>query len=202
MRYKQLVKGGDFVSVLGYGCMRFPTKNTRIDEKKTYDQLLYAYENGVNYFDTAYPYHAGKSEIILGKFIARNQIRKKVYIADKLPTFLLQRPEQIKKFFFTQLKRLGTDYIDYYLMHMLDSFKTWERLKEFGIISFVNEMKRNKKIRFIGFSFHGRPDEFQKILNDFPWDFCQIQYNYLDEYNQAGVAGLYSAYKKNSYGNF
>jgi len=190
MQYRKLVASGDDVSVLGYGCMRFPTKNGRIDEAKADQQMLYAFENGVNYYDTAYPYHSGRSEVMLGKFIKKHNIREKIYIADKLPAFLVNRSEQISKYFDTQLERLDTDYIDYYLMHMLDSMKTWEKLKQLGILEFIKEKKEKGEIRHIGFSFHGRPEEFIKILEDYDWEFCQIQFNYLDEYNQAGLAGL------------
>lgn len=190
MQYRQLVAGGDQLSVLGYGCMRFPTKNGRIDEVKADEQMFYAYHEGVNYYDTAYPYHAGKSEVMLGKFIKKHAIRDKVYIADKLPAFLVNKSEQIPKYFDTQLERLDTDYIDYYLMHMLDSLATWEKLKDLGILDFIDAKKKSGAIRHIGFSFHGRPEEFIKILEDYAWEFCQIQFNYLDEYNQAGLAGL------------
>lgn len=190
MQYRKLIKNSEDLSVLGYGCMRLPTKNGRIDEKKAEEQLLYAFNQGVNYYDTAYPYHGGKSEVMLGKFIKNNKIRDKIYIADKLPAFLVNKPEQIQSFFNTQLRRLDTHYIDYYLMHMLDSLKSWEKLKEFGILEFIEEKKRRGQIRHIGFSFHGRPEEFIKILEDYDWEFCQIQFNYLDEYNQAGLAGL------------
>jgi len=190
MQYRKLIKNGEDLSVLGYGCMRFPTKNGRIDEVKADQQMLYAFENGVNYFDTAYPYHGGRSEVMLGKFIKKHHIRNKVYIADKLPAFLVNRSEQIDKYFNTQLERLDTDYIDYYLMHMLDSLKTWEKLKSLGILEFIESKKAEGKIKHIGFSFHGKPSEFIKILEDYNWEFCQIQFNYLDEFNQAGLAGL------------
>ncbi len=190
MQYRRLVEGSEELSVLGYGCMRLPSRNGRIDEAKTEEQMLYAIDQGVNYFDTAYPYHAGRSEVVLGKILNKNQLRDKVYIADKLPAFLVSKEEQIEKYFATQLERLDTSYIDYYLMHMLDSMKSWEKLKNLGILDFIKEKKEAGAIRHIGFSFHGRPEEFIKILEDYPWDFCQIQFNYLDEYNQAGLAGL------------
>jgi len=190
MQYRKLIENGEDLSVLGYGCMRLPTKNGRIDEAKAEKQMLYAYEEGVNYYDTAYPYHGGKSEVMLGKFIKKNNLRDKIYIADKLPAFLVNKKEQITKYFDTQLERLETDYIDYYLMHMLDSMNSWNKLKDLGILEFIKEKKANGQIKHIGFSFHGRPEEFIKILEDYDWEFCQIQYNYLDEYNQAGLAGL------------
>jgi len=195
MQYRKLVKGGDDLSALGYGCMRLPTRGGRIDEKKAEEQMLYAFNEGVNYYDTAYPYHGGRSEVMLGKFVNNNNLRDQVYIADKLPAFLVNKPEQIESFFQTQLERLNMDYIDYYLMHMLDSLKAWEKLKRFGILEFIEEKKKTGKIRYVGFSFHGRPEEFIKILEDYDWDFCQIQFNYLDEYNQAGLAGLKRAHE-------
>ena len=196
MQYRTLVKGSEELSVLGYGCMRFPSRNGRIDEAKTEEQMLYAIDQGVNYFDTAYPYHGGRSEVVLGKIINKNNLRDKVYIADKLPSFLVRKAEQIEEYFSTQLERLDTSYIDYYLMHMLDSYNSWAKLKEFGIIEFIEKKKAEGSVRHIGFSFHGRPEEFIKILEDYEWDFCQIQFNYLDEYNQAGLAGLEKAYEK------
>lgn len=195
MQYRTLVKGSDELSVFGYGCMRFPTKNGRVDEKKTEEQMLYAIEQGVNYFDTGYLYHGGKSEVVLGKIINRNNLRDKVYIADKLPAFLVKKPEQIENYYKTQRERLNIDCIDYYLMHMLDSLKSWETMKEFGILEFIEEKKAKGEIRHIGFSFHGRPEEFIKIIEDYDWEFCQIQYNYLDENTQAGLAGLKRAHE-------
>ncbi len=197
MQYRKLINDGEVLSVLGYGCMRFPTRSGRIDVNKAESQLLYAFNNGVNYFDTAYPYHGGQSEVVLGNFIKKNNIRDKVYIADKLPTFLVRRKEQIEEFFNKQLVRLNTDYIDYYLMHMLDSYKSWEKLKDFGIIEFIEQKKKTGKINHIGFSFHGPQSEFIKILEDYNWEFCQIQYNYLDENTQAGLVGLKRAYELN-----
>ena len=195
MQYRSLVKGSEELSVLGYGCMRFPTKGGRIDEEKALEQMLYAFNEGVNYYDTAYPYHAGKSEVVLGKFIKENKIRDKVYIADKLPAFLVNRQEQIEKYFSTQLERLDTHYIDYYLMHMLENMESWEKLKKLGILEFIDEKKKSGQIRHIGFSYHGKQEDFIKILEDYSWDFCQIQFNYLDEYNQAGLAGLNRAHE-------
>jgi len=195
MQYRTLVEGSDQLSVLGYGCMRFPSRNGRVDEAKTEEQILHAIREGVNYFDTAYPYHAGRSEVILGKIIKKHNLRDKVYIADKLPAFLVRKPEQIETYFNTQLERLDMSTIDYYLMHMLGTYKSWQQLKAFGILKFIEEKKASGQIRHIGFSFHGKPEEFIKIIEDYDWDFCQIQFNYLDEYSQAGLAGLKRAYE-------
>ncbi len=195
LKYRRLIKNGDELSTLGYGCMRLPMQGISVNENLAIEQMYYAYENGVNYYDTAYIYHGGKSEVILGKFIKKYNIRKEIFIADKLPTFIIRKKEQINEYFERQLKRLDTDYIDYYLMHMLDSYHSWKTLKDYGIIKFLEKKKREKKIRYIGFSFHGRAEEFIKILEDYPWDFCQIQYNYLDEFYQAGKKGLDRAYE-------
>ncbi len=197
MQYRQLVKGAPPVSLLGFGCMRFKTNKNNIDKELAISLMHKAYLSGVNYFDTAYIYHQGKSETILGEFISQYDIRDKVYIADKLPCYLVLKPSQIESYFKTQLERLNTNYIDYYLMHTLDSFKTWQRLKDLGIIEFINKKKKTKEIHHIGFSFHGKCEDFIKILEDYPWDFTQIQFNYLDEYNQAGIEGLKKAAELN-----
>ncbi len=195
MKYRTLVKDGAPISVLGFGCMRFPTRNGTIDEKRTKEQFSLAFEQGVNYFDTAYLYHHGKSEEILGRWIKERDIRKQIYIADKLPQFLIRKKEQMEEYFVTQLKRLQTEYIDYYLVHMIDSKKRWEQLKEWGIISFLEEKKKQGKIHHIGFSYHGPERDFLEIIKDYSWEFCQIQYNYLDENYQAGKKGLQCAYE-------
>ena len=195
MQYRELVKNREKVSLLSYGCMRFPSKAMNIDKEKTFEQLKYAFDEGVNYFDTAYFYHKGKSEVVLGEFIKKFDIRDKIFIADKLPAFMVNKKEDIRKFFSTQLKRLDTSYIDYYLMHMLSSLEDWNRLKSFGIIEFIDEKKKTGEIVNVGFSFHGRPEEFIKILEDYNWDFCQIQFNYLDTKTQAGEKGLLRAYE-------
>ncbi len=190
MQYRELVKGAPKVSLLGYGCMRFKNKGRVLDRELAINQMYKAYIGGVNYFDTAYIYHQGKSEGLLADFIQKYDIRKDVYIADKLPSYLVLNKGQIDSFFKTQLERLKTDYIDYYLMHMLDSYKSWQRLKNLGIIEFIEKKKKTGEIKYIGFSFHGSNEEFIKILEDYNWDFTQIQLNYLDENNQAGLQGL------------
>ncbi|OOB78893.1 MAG: hypothetical protein BEN18_00700 [Epulopiscium sp. Nuni2H_MBin001] len=196
MQYRKLTPDGPDISLLGYGCMRFPSKGGSIDKVIAFEQMKYAFDRGVNYYDTAFPYHGGKSEVVLGEFVKKFDIRHKVHIADKLPAFLVNKPEQIEGFFNTQLQRLDTDYIDFYLMHALSCLEDWEKLKSLGILEFIDDKKQSGAIRFIGFSFHGKPQEFIKILEDYEWDFCQIQYNYLDEHNQAGTAGLKRAYEK------
>ena len=163
--------------------------------KRRNGKFLEAYQAGVNYFDTAYIYPG--SEDTLGRILEKNQIRDKVSIATKLPHYLIKKSDSIEKYFSEQLKRLRTDYVDYYLMHMLTDVKTWNRLKELGILEWLEEKKKSGAIRQVGFSYHGNSDMFCELLDVYDWDFCQIQYNYLDEHSQAGRKGLeYAASKK------
>ncbi|MBE6682802.1 MAG: aldo/keto reductase [Ruminococcaceae bacterium] len=193
MKYRS-DKYGNSLSVLGFGCMRFPRKNIGIDMKETEREIMTAYENGVNYFDTAYIYPG--SEAAIGEIFEKNGIREKVYIATKLPHYLIKSREDIDKKFNEELKRLRTDYVDYYLMHMLTDVDTWERLKELGIIEWIEEKKASGAIRQIGFSYHGNSDMFIKLVDAYDWDFTQIQYNYMDEHSQAGRRGLKYANEK------
>lgn len=190
MQYRKSRYGLD-LSVLGFGCMRFTRKGGSIDIDKAEKEIMTAYEGGVNYYDTAYIYPG--SEAAVGEILERNHIREKVYIATKLPQYLLSTSASIDKYFNEELLRLRTDYIDFYLMHMLTDIAQWERLKKIGILDWIKNKKENGQVRNIGFSFHGNCDNFLKILNDYDWDFCQIQYNYLDEHTQAGVTGLKAA---------
>lgn len=189
-------KSKNKLSILGFGCMRFPTNGQIIDEQKSKEMILYAASQGVNYFDTAYIYHLGQSEKFLGKVISQERLRDKIYIATKLPHYLVKSGDDIEKIFNKQIQRLQTDYIDYYLMHMLGDIENWKRLCSFGIEEWIKNKKQIGQIRNIGFSFHGHRDQFKNILNDYDWDFTQIQYNYLDENNQAGITGLKAAHEK------
>ena len=184
-------KHGDELSILGYGCMRFSRKGTGVDIEKTEQELLAAYRAGVNYFDTAYIYPG--SEAALGEILERNGIRDRVRIATKLPQYLVKSRESLDKYLGEELSRLRTDRVDYYLMHHLTDIAQWERLKTVGVLDWIAEKKAAGTIRNIGFSYHGNSDNFLKILADYDWDFCQIQYNYLDENTQAGVTGLKAA---------
>ncbi len=185
-------KNGEDISQLGYGCMRFTKNGTLIDYEKAEQELLYAIEHGVNYFDTAYIYSG--SEECLGEILGRNHLREKVNIATKLPQYLMRSSKQIEKTFQEELRRLQTSYIDYYLMHMFTNYREWEHLQELGIESWIQEKKAGGSIRQIGFSYHGDTETFIKLLNAYDWDFCQIQYNYLDEHTQAGRRGLEEAH--------
>ncbi len=193
MQYRE-DKYGNKLSALGYGCMRFTRRQGRVDIKKAEQELLAAIEGGVNYFDTAYIYPG--SEAALGEIFERNNLRDRVYIATKLPHYLIKSGDTIEKLFAEELKRLRTDHVDYYLMHMLTDVDTWERLKSLGILEFLAEKKKSGAIHQVGFSYHGNADMFCALVDAYDWDFCQIQYNYMDENSQAGRRGLHYAHKK------
>lgn len=185
---------GNRISILGYGCMRFTSSAGKINVKKAEEEILEAIRSGVNYFDTAYVYPG--SEAALGEILERNGLRGEVYIATKLPHYLIKNADSIEKYFSEQLRRLRTDHVDYYLMHMLTDVKTWEKLKALGIEEWIRSKKENGQIRQVGFSYHGNTDKFIELLDAYDWDFCQIQYNYLDENSQAGRKGLLYANEK------
>lgn len=187
-------KYGKPVSILGYGCMRFSKKGNSIDIDKAEAEVMAAIRQGVNYLDTAYIYPG--SEAAVGEILERNHCRDKVAIATKLPQYLIKSEAALDKYFNEQLARLKTDYIDYYLMHMLTDIAAWEKLKKLGILQWIEKKKSEGKIRNLGFSYHGNTDMFLEILEDYDWDFCQIQYNYMDEHSQAGRKGLQAAAKK------
>ena len=193
MQYRKNKKGQD-ISLLGYGCMRFTTKAGRIDLDKAEKEILAAVEAGVNYFDTAYLYTG--SEATLGEIVERNGLRQKINIATKLPQYMVSNITAVERIFNEELSRLRTDYVDYYLMHMFTDFSQWERLKAFGIEEWIAQKKASGQIRNIGFSFHGNTEMFKKILDDYDWEFCLVQYNYLDKVSQAGEEGVKAAAAK------
>lgn len=193
MNYR-LDKHGRPISILGFGCMRFPQNKGKIDLAETEREILTAFHAGVNYYDTAYIYPG--SEAALGEILEKNSIREQVSIATKLPHYLIQSAEKMESLFAEQLKRLRTDYIDYYLMHMLTDADTWDRLKSLGILEWLEEKKKRGAIRQVGFSYHGNSEMFCHLVDAYNWDFCQIQYNYLDEHSQAGRRGLHYAHEK------
>lgn len=193
MKYR-LDRYGNPISQLGYGCMRFTRKGSGIDYEKAEKEVLLAIEKGVNYFDTAYIYPG--NEECLGWILEKNHCRNKVNIATKLPQYLLRSATAIDKTFREELSRLRTDHIDYYLMHMFTDYAEWVRLQNLGIEQWIARQKEEGRIRYIGFSYHGDAEMFLKILDAYGWDFCQIQYNYLDEHTQAGRTGLQAAAKK------
>ena len=185
---------GNKLSILGFGCMRFPKKLGATDMEATEKQILQAIEGGVNYFDTAYIYPG--SEAALGQILEKNGVREKVHIATKLPHYLIKNRETMDKLFAEELKRLRTDSVDYYLMHMLTDTATWQRLKDLGIEDWLQEKKQSGAIRQVGFSYHGNSETFCALVDAYDWDFTQIQYNYMDEHSQAGRRGLHHAAAK------
>ncbi len=193
MKYR-LDRKGNEISQLGYGCMRFRRKGNGIDYDAAKEQILLAIEKGINYFDTAYIYPG--SEECLGKILQETGNREKVSIATKLPQYIMRSEAGVEKTFQEELTRLRTDYIDYYLMHMFTDYAEWENLKKLGIEDWIAKKKADGQITNIGFSYHGDTEMFIKILNAYDWDFCQIQYNYLDEHTQAGRRGLEAAAAK------
>ena len=187
MKYRK-DRYGNEISIMGYGCMRFTQKLGRIDLKKTEEEIMEAWRGGINYYDTAYIYPG--SEAALGQILEKNHIRDQVYIATKLPHYMVKKPTDMEKYFSEELKRLRTDHVDYYLMHMLTDVRSWERLQGLGILEWLKEKKESGAIRQVGFSYHGNSDMFCSLLDAYDWDFCQIQYNYMDEHSQAGKTGL------------
>lgn len=185
---------GNPVSILGFGCMRFPQTAGRIRMDEAEKQIVAAVEQGVNYFDTAYVYPG--SEAALGEILEKHGLRDRVSIATKLPHYLIKSGDSMEKFFQEELRRLRTDHVDYYLMHMLTDVDTWERLKGLGMVEWLEEKKRLGQIRQVGFSYHGSSEMFCRLVDAWDWDFCQIQYNYMDEHSQAGRTGLQYAASK------
>jgi predicted aldo/keto reductase-like oxidoreductase len=194
MRYRVDPRSGNELSVLGFGCMRFPRRLASTDRSGSEALVLAAIERGVNYFDTAYVY--GDSEVVLGEILHKNDVRSQVYLATKLPHQKCKDPEDFERLFREQLARLKTSYIDYYLIHNLPTVALWQRLVERGIEKWLAEKKAGGQLRQVGFSFHGAQAAFPELLDAYDWDFCQIQYNYMDENYQAGRAGLVRAHAK------
>ena len=199
MLYRKLGKSDCNVSILGFGCMRLPMRsgsnsvvdrfdpNNAIDEELATQMVQYAIDRGVNYFDTAYPYHNGKSETILGK--ALKGYRDKVMLATKLPTWLAKKREDFDRLLDEQLKKLDTNYLDVYLLHGLGR-QRWAEMKELKVLDFLDRIRADGRARYVGFSFHDDVRIFKEIVDGYEWTLCQIQYNYFDEHYQAGKEGL------------
>ncbi|HXX35960.1 MAG TPA: aldo/keto reductase [Thermodesulfobacteriota bacterium] len=205
MLYRKLGKTGLDVSNLGFGCMRLPIQggsqshldgfdpNKKIDEEEATQMVEYAIEKGVNYFDTAYIYHAGQSETFLGK--ALKKYRSQIILVTKLPVMLLKKREDSDRFLEKQLKRLDTDHLDVYLLHGLGR-RSWGMVKELGVLEFLDRIQKDGRTRYVGFSFHDDVKIFKEIVDSYHWMMCQIQYNYFDENRQAGKEGLTYAASK------
>jgi predicted aldo/keto reductase-like oxidoreductase len=187
-------KNDDELSILGFGVMRMQEKSGKIIEDVGTRQVRTAIDKGVNYVDTAWGYHNGNSEPFLGRVLA-DGYREKVKLATKLPHWLVKAREDMDQFLTAQLDRLKTDRVDYYMMHGVDG-ETWQTVKGLGAIDFLGRAKKDGRIINTGFSFHGDKEGFKSIVDSYDWDFCQIQYNYLDEQNQAGKEGLLYAAEK------
>ena len=194
MQYRTNPKNGQQLSALGFGCMRFTRKGGGIDQEKANRELNRALELGVNYFDTAYIYPG--SEEALGNFMQAYHCRDRLNIATKLPQYRVKKREDFDTFFDEELRRLKTDHVDYYLMHMMNDARSFERLCELGLKEWIAGKKASGAIRNVGFSFHGGTLQFKALVAAWDWDFCQIQFNYVDEHSQAGIDGLNYAHEK------
>jgi predicted aldo/keto reductase-like oxidoreductase len=191
MLYRPFGRTGEEVSILGFGCMRFPVldgRGDRVDIPRATEMLHYAIDHGVNYIDTAYPYHGGTSESLVGQALAGGY-RDKVLLATKLPCWMVNSREDMDRILATQLERLQTDHVDCYMLHGLDA-ASWAKMEQLGALEFLEAAKADGRIRYAGFSFHDDLAAFTPIVDAYRWDFCQIQYNYMDVDFQAGAAGL------------
>jgi len=198
VQYRKFGKLNWEVSALGFGAMRLPTidnDSAMIEETEATDMVRYAIDNGVNYIDTAYPYHSGQSEIFVGK-VLQDGYREKVKLATKLPCWLVETTDDFNKYLLEQLEKLQTDHIDFYLLHGLNKTR-WPKMKELGVIEWAEKKIDDGKIKHLGFSFHDDYPTFKTIVDGYDkWSFCQIQYNYMDINNQAGTRGLRYAASK------
>ena len=203
MLYREMGETGEKVSILGFGCMRLPTdgKNGHIDRKRATPLLDFALDSGVNYLDTAYSYHGvdiregGDSEIFLGEYLNEHN-RDEIYLSTKLPSWLIEKKEDMERLLNLQLERLQTDYIDFYLIHSVKE-RNWSQLEEHGILDFLDTAVADGRIRYTGFSTHDGTELFKDVVDSYNWDMCLIQYNYLDENVQAGIEGLKYASDRN-----
>ncbi len=192
MRHRQLPKHpGVWLPILGFGCMRLPVvdrDSNRIDEPRAAALIESAVSRGVTYLDTGYPYHGGNSELFLGRLLEHG-LRERVRLATKLPTWLMKTEADFERLLDEQLDRLRTSHVDFYLLHGL-SAERWSLVQRLHGLPALERARADGRIRFIGFSFHGSPEAFVTIADGYDWDFCQIQYNFIDQEYQAGTAGL------------
>ena len=200
MQYRSMPNSDERLSALGFGCMRLPTRiggqaSSLIDKDTALRQIVMAIDGGVNYLDTAATYHLGASETFLGKYVLNDGYRDKVNIATKLPCMAIRKKESIREAFNKQLEKLQVGTIDYYLLHSLDG-GTWDRMVAFDVVDFMDSIRASGQIRKMGFSFHGRKDDFIRIADAYDWDFAQVQFNMVDERFQAGIEGILHAHRK------
>jgi predicted aldo/keto reductase-like oxidoreductase len=195
MQYRRLGNTGVELSALGFGTMRFPMNGDQVDEKAAVHMLRSAIDSGVNYVDTAYLYHEGESEVITGKALGEGY-RDKTFLATKSPLWIVEKPEDFDRYLEDQLKKLNTDHIDFYLLHNLRKEYWQTKVLGFNLFERAQEAKKAGKVGYVGFSFHDDFDTFKTVVDYYPWDFCQIQLNYMDIAYQAGLGGLKYAAKK------
>ncbi len=200
MNRRIVKRNGDELFPLGLGAMRLATKNNSIDKEVSKEYIIYAIENGVNFIDTAYAYHGGESERFLGDILSLTdsegvKYRDRVKLSTKLPSWMVRAREDMDAFLNEQLRKLKTDVIDYYFIHNVD-FSSVLRLKELGLYEFLEKARADGKIKNIGFSYHGSPNEFNDLIDDFDWDMVLVQYNYSDVNAQAGIRGIQYAYER------
>lgn len=188
MHYRQINNIKDDVSLLGFGAMRLPTREDgSVDEAEAIRMVRHAIDNGVNYVDTAYPYHNGASEVVIGKAL-KDGYREKAFLADKLPIWFVKKEEDVRRLFDEQMERLDVECIDFYLVHCIEA-EAWKTTKECNVLPILEELKAEGRIGHIGFSFHDHYQLFEEVIDYYPWEFCQIQLNYVDTEFQAGLKG-------------
>jgi predicted aldo/keto reductase-like oxidoreductase len=194
MQYRKFGKLDFQVSALGFGAMRLPTQEKQVNEDEAREMVYYAIDHGVNYVDTAYPYHGGQSEKFLGK-ILKDGYREKVKVATKLPTWLTNEKADFDKYFHEQLQRLQMEYVDFYLLHGLNA-KSWAKVRDLGVIEWAEDQIKQGRVKYLGFSFHDKPPVFTEIIDAYDWTFTQVQYNYMDIDTQPGTEGVRHAASK------
>ena len=197
MKYREIGKTGIHASVLGLGCMRFPMQEnepTKIDEDRAIEMIRYAIDHGVNYIDTAYPYHDGESEVLVGKALTSGY-RERITLITKSPSWLMKTQEDFFTYLDEQLSKLQTECIDIYLLHALDK-ERWATYQNIGIFDAIEQAKKDGKIKHVGFSFHDEYPVFTEIVDAYDWDVCMLQLNYMDMEEQAGLKGLEYAKSK------